>query len=192
MKPSSALAFFGSATAFAASNALRRQSSTDVVENGSFEAGTAGWTLTGPASIVSNDDSNEWSFTAAEGTHFALVSTWSNSNNTGSSLATPVSGLPFTAPQSLSFDWNYLVSSTGRGPPSIQCTLQTNVFSGMTVQGWTRRASAGGSGSVQESFTTGAPGGTVTIAFGCTGDAGTAKVDAGVAIDNVRWSGTVV
>lgn len=99
--------------------------------------------------------------------------------------------MSFTAPQSLSFDWSYLVSSTGRGPPSIECTLQTSLFSGMTVQSWTRRASAGGSGSVQETFTTGTSGGTVTIAFECAGDAGSAKVNAGVAIDNVKWSGTV-
>lgn len=73
MKLSSALTLLGSAVAFAAPNALRRQSSTDVVENGSFESGTTGWTLTGPASIVSNDDTNQWRFTAAEGTHFAFV-----------------------------------------------------------------------------------------------------------------------
>lgn len=84
------------------------------------------------------------------------------------------------------------MSSTGRGPPSIQCTLKTSLYSGMTVQSWTRRASAGGSGFVQETFTTGGSGGTVTIAFECAGDAGTAKVDAGVAIDNVKWSGVVV
>ncbi|KAJ8106961.1 hypothetical protein OPT61_g9192 [Boeremia exigua] len=191
MKLSSALALLGSVAVLAAPNALRRQSSTDVVENGSFESGTTGWTLTGPASILSNDDTNRWGFSAAGGTHFALL-TWSNTNNTGSSIATPISGLSFIAPHSLSFDWNYLVSSTGRGPPLVQCTLQTSLYSGMTVQSWTRRASAGGSGSVQETFTTGSSAGTVTIAFECAGDAGTAEVNAGVAIDNVKWSGELI
>jgi hypothetical protein len=73
MKLSAALVLLGSATALAAPSALRRKSSTDVVENGSFESGTTGWTLTGPASITSNDDTNQWGFTAAGGTHFAYV-----------------------------------------------------------------------------------------------------------------------
>lgn len=61
----------------------------------------------------------------------------------------------------------------------------------MTVQSWTRRAAAGGSGSVQETFTTGSSGGTVTIAFECAGNAASAEVNAGVAIDNVKWAGTL-
>lgn len=44
------------------------------------------------------------------------------------------------------------------------------------------------SGSVQETFTTGTPGGTVKIAFECAGDARRAKVNAGVVIDNVKWT----
>lgn len=73
MKLSSALALLASAFTLAAPNTVRTQTSTDVVENGSFEDGTTGWTLTGPASIVSNDDTNQWRFTAAEGTNFASV-----------------------------------------------------------------------------------------------------------------------
>lgn len=74
MKLSSGLALLASTSALAAPNAVRRQLSTDVVDNGSFEDGVTGWTLTGPASIVSNDDTNQWHFTAPEGTHFASVS----------------------------------------------------------------------------------------------------------------------
>lgn len=59
MKLSSALALLGSAAALAAPSALRRQSSTDVVENRSFESGATGLSLTGPASVVSNDDINQ-------------------------------------------------------------------------------------------------------------------------------------
>jgi len=73
MKISSAFVLLGSAAALAAPNAVRRQSPTDVVENGSFEDGNTGWTLSGPASIISNDDTNQWRFTAAEGTHFAYA-----------------------------------------------------------------------------------------------------------------------
>ncbi|KAL1650540.1 hypothetical protein SLS61_006006 [Didymella pomorum] len=73
MKLSSALALLGSAIALATPNALRRQSPTDVVENGSFDDGNSGWTFPGPASIISNDDTNQWGFTAAEGIHFAFV-----------------------------------------------------------------------------------------------------------------------
>lgn len=54
------------------------------------------------------------------------------------------------------------------------------------MQSWTRRASDGGSGSVQETFTTGTSGGTVTINFECAGDAGSAKVNARVAIDDIK------
>lgn len=59
------------------------------------------------------------------------------------------------------------------------------------MQSWTRRASIGGSGSVKETFDANTSGGTVTIKFECAGDAGTAVVNAGVAIDNVQYSGTL-
>lgn len=94
-------------------------------------------------------------------------------------------------PHTLSFDWKYLVSSTGRGPPAVQCTLQTTLYSGLTVQSWTRRASVGGQGSVKETFDANASGGTVAISFECEGDAGTAVVKAGAVVDNVQYSGVV-
>lgn len=74
MKLSSTLVLYGSAVALAAPSAERRQALTDVVENGSFETGTTGWTFTGGARIASNSegrDTNPWSFTATDGSNFA-------------------------------------------------------------------------------------------------------------------------
>ncbi|OSS53580.1 hypothetical protein B5807_00185 [Epicoccum nigrum] len=190
MKFSCTLALLGATTVIAAPSTLRRQSgTTNVVENGSFEDGATGWTLDGGAQVLSNDESNHWNFKAPEGTHFGLL-TWSNQNATTSTLSTPVGGLTVTG-HTLSYDWSYLVSSTGRGPPNVQCTLKTTLYSGFTVQSWTRRASAGGKGHVSETFDANTSGGTVAINFECTGDAGTAVVNAGVAIDNVEYTGTV-
>ena len=73
MKFSSALVLLSSAAALAAPGTVRRQSATNVLENGSFESGSQGWTLAGGASVVSNSDENKWRFTAPEGTHFAYV-----------------------------------------------------------------------------------------------------------------------
>lgn len=73
MKLSTPLVLLGSTAALAAPSAVRRQAGTVVNENGSFESGTTGWTLTGPASIVSNEDGNSWGFTATDGSHFAFV-----------------------------------------------------------------------------------------------------------------------
>ena len=44
---------------------------------------------------------------------------------------------------------------------------------------------------MKETFDANTSGGTVTIKFECAGDAGTAKVNAGVAIDNVQYTGTL-
>ena len=44
---------------------------------------------------------------------------------------------------------------------------------------------------MDETFTTGTSGGTVTIELSCVGDT-TATFNVGVAIDNVKWTGTVV
>jgi hypothetical protein len=116
--------------------------------------------------------------------------TWSNQNATTSTLSTPVGGLT-TSGHTLSYDWSYLVSSTGRGPPNVQCTLKTTLYNGFTIQSWTRRAATGGKGRVSETFDANASGGTVAINFECAGNAGSAVVNAGVAIDNVEYTGTV-
>ena len=71
MKFPSTLALLGATTTLAAPSALRRQSSTtNVLENGSFEDGATGWKLDGDAQVLSNDESNHWNFKAPEGTHF--------------------------------------------------------------------------------------------------------------------------
>lgn len=112
----------------------------------------------------------------------------STNGNLKSSISTPVSGLKDTQ-QSLSFDWKLLTIRGGRGPPQFTCTLKTSLYSGMTVQSWTRKAIAGGAGTVQETFVTGTSGGDILIEFECAGDG--SVFNSGVAIDNVKWSGTV-
>jgi len=106
----------------------------------------------------------------------------SSATYTSSSFTQSLSNLGF-ATGTISFDWQYLVITTGRGPPSTVCTL-TAKFGGYAVASWSRPGSQGGKGHVESTFSMNVGAGDLTFDFSCT----STDYRAGALVDNVRFT----
>ncbi|KAL8399557.1 hypothetical protein RB594_000084 [Gaeumannomyces avenae] len=155
-----------------------------VASNPGFENGLAGWTAGGGAKLTAYTAATSYPWQAAAGGKSYVYLEASDANPTSSVTQNVYDlGGSNTGAVTISYDWAFMVTVRGRGPPSAACSMVVSWGMYSVVSSWTRPAASGGEGREMATLRTGGGLGDLKITFSCSS---TTNIVATAVLDNVE------